>query len=173
MEGEFIFRRAVRETAAGLGHYYSFFAKDLQKVKLRYLIYFSLNGQSEATCINSDILFLVSSWLLSKWSQKLLSFNKFFPHFSESMISGNCRIFEIVCSLCIVVYGRYTDIPAIAFFYIQTDLVHRKLWDSNTAEIRQIDNTANSTDTEVVYWRVNMPVPLMADRDYVYTRRYV
>ena len=87
------------------------------------------------------------------------------------MISGNCRSLEIVCSLCIVVYGRYTDIPAIAFFYIQTDLVHRKLWDSNTAEIRQIDNTANSTDTEVVYWRVNMPVPLMADRDYVYTRR--
>ena len=27
MEGEFIFRCAVRETAAGLGHYYSFFCQ--------------------------------------------------------------------------------------------------------------------------------------------------
>lgn len=72
------------------------------------------------------------------------------------------------------VHGRYKDIPAIAFFYIQVTTTQRESWDSNTDEIVQlVSNKADLAEYfEQVYWRVNFPRPL-AKRDYVFARRHV
>lgn len=67
------------------------------------------------------------------------------------------------------VFGTFYDIPARAFFSVQTDTEYRKRWDKLVIKLDIIDRDA-SNGCEVVHWVMQYPFP-MYKRDYVYIRR--
>lgn len=67
------------------------------------------------------------------------------------------------------VFGTFHDIPARAFFSVQTDTEYRKRWDKLVIKLDIIDRDA-SDGCEVVHWVMQYPFP-MYKRDYVYIRR--
>lgn len=67
------------------------------------------------------------------------------------------------------VFGTFYDIPARAFFSVQTDTEYRKRWDSLVIKLDIIDKEAKG-GCEIVHWVMHYPFP-MYKRDYVYIRR--
>ncbi|KAM7284480.1 stAR-related lipid transfer protein 7, mitochondrial [Ixodes scapularis] len=67
------------------------------------------------------------------------------------------------------VFGTFYDIPARAFFSVQTDTEYRKRWDKLVIKLDIIDREAKG-GCEVVHWVMQYPFP-MYKRDYVYIRR--
>lgn len=67
------------------------------------------------------------------------------------------------------VFGTFTDIPARAFFSVQTDTEYRKKWDKLVIKLDVIDKD-DKDGCEVIHWVMHYPFP-MYSRDYVYIRK--
>lgn len=68
------------------------------------------------------------------------------------------------------VYGTYHDITPLSFYTVQVDLKYRKTWDSRVLKLDVVDRDQTS-GTEIVHWVTKFIWP-MADREYVFARRY-
>ena len=55
------------------------------------------------------------------------------------------------------VYGRYEDVTAEDFFFVQTDVEYRKEWDQSAIALDIVDAEAGS-NSNVVYWELLWPV---------------
>lgn len=69
------------------------------------------------------------------------------------------------------IMGTFYDVPARAFFAVQTDIEYRKKWDKLVIKLDVIDKDLKS-DCEVMHWVMHYPFP-MYSREYVYIRRAV
>lgn len=61
--------------------------------------------------------------------------------------------------------------PCGLFFEMLTCIEYRRVYDKFTAEIRRIPNVFADAESDVLYWRLKLP--LLAERDYVFLRRIV
>lgn len=69
------------------------------------------------------------------------------------------------------VFGSFSDIPARAFFNIQTDLECRKQWDKLIVDLNIVDRDVTS-GCEVIQWIMHFPYP-MYSREYLFVRKCV
>ncbi|CAK8689573.1 stAR-related lipid transfer protein 7, mitochondrial-like [Clavelina lepadiformis] len=67
------------------------------------------------------------------------------------------------------VFGRFHDVSARQFFFVQTDLEYRRKWDKLVIDISVVDEN-QTTGEEVLRWISYFPYPFKA-REYVYIRR--
>ncbi|XP_071042011.1 stAR-related lipid transfer protein 7, mitochondrial isoform X2 [Parasteatoda tepidariorum] len=70
------------------------------------------------------------------------------------------------------IMGTFYDVPARAFFAVQTDIEYRKKWDKLVIKLDVIDKEAKDDGCEVMHWVMHYPYP-MYSREYVYIRRAV
>lgn len=57
------------------------------------------------------------------------------------------------------VYGRYDDVTAEDFFFVQTDVEYRKVWDSSALTLDIVDtDQATGSNSNVLYWELLWPV---------------
>ncbi|XP_060074324.1 stAR-related lipid transfer protein 7, mitochondrial-like [Ylistrum balloti] len=68
------------------------------------------------------------------------------------------------------VYGTYHDITPMSFYTVQVDLQYRKKWDKRVVKLDVVDQDKGS-GAEIVHWVTKFVWP-MADREYVFMRRY-
>lgn len=71
------------------------------------------------------------------------------------------------------VYGSYNDVTAEEFLNVQVDTAYRRIWDTTAIvlDIVEKDPTPGS-NSDIIYWEMLWPM-LFANRDYVFTRRYL
>lgn len=55
------------------------------------------------------------------------------------------------------VYGRYEDVTAEDFFFVQTDVEYRKIWDKSALALDIVDSD-EQTNSNVLYWELLWPV---------------
>lgn len=70
------------------------------------------------------------------------------------------------------IFGTFYDVPARAFFRVQTDIDYRKKWDKLVIKLDVIDKENKDDGCEVMHWVMHYPYP-MYSREYVYIRRAV
>lgn len=57
------------------------------------------------------------------------------------------------------VYGRYEDVTAEDFFFVQTDVEYRKVWDKSALTLDIVDtDQENGSNCSVIYWELLWPV---------------
>lgn len=56
------------------------------------------------------------------------------------------------------VYGKYEDVTAEDFFFVQTDVAYRKVWDKSALTLEIVDTDEANTNCNVLYWELLWPV---------------
>ncbi|XP_037948964.1 stAR-related lipid transfer protein 7, mitochondrial-like [Teleopsis dalmanni] len=71
------------------------------------------------------------------------------------------------------VYASFDDITAIDLLHVQTDVNYRKEWDETAVRLEIIEEDPEPcTNSHLIYWEMQWP-RFFANRDYVYSRRYI
>lgn len=63
------------------------------------------------------------------------------------------------------VYGKYEDVSAEDFFFVQTDINYIKQWNKTAVTLEVVDTDQDTSSCSVLYWELLWPVSL--DVDYV------
>lgn len=62
------------------------------------------------------------------------------------------------------VYGKYEDVTAEDFFFVQTDVHYRKVWDKSALTLDIVDtDLVQDSNSNVLYWELLWPVSGMVD----------